>query len=102
MSYIAIAKSGDLVGMANKGEIVSMEIGSPYTLKAFKAFNRINKIYNELAMINCDAGFSDETSDAFFAVSKLFSAASEKLRAIYGEDEWSKWAARTSWIIKKK
>ena len=102
MTYIAIAKSGDLVGMANKGEIVSIDVGSAGELRAWRKFNKVNKIYLAAASFNVESNFSDVASALFWAASEVFCETSAKMREIYGEEVWNKWAARTTWVVKKK
>jgi hypothetical protein len=96
INYISIARGGDLPGMANPGEVVSVPVTTKTELALWRKFNKLNKIYLEAASLFV-AGNTKSHQKIFDAASEAFYAAHRELGAHYG-DEWSKWHARTRWV----
>ena len=95
--YVAIARTGDIAGMANKGEIITLPIEGKAELAQWRKFNRAGKIYQEAASYNVDSGY--EAQALFDAAGDIYYAEHQKMYDIYPE-EWSKWHARTGWVVK--
>ena len=101
INYIAIARSGDLIGMAGKDEAPdTFAITTKAELKLWRTFNRANRVYLEACSDFVFAG-CPEDSRAVDGASDAFSDASQALRDYLGDDVWSKWHARTRWVAKK-
>ncbi len=96
--YIAIARSGDLPGMA--GHTVTMPVTTKKALRLWRNFNRLHNIFHVAFSCRWLYGapkkeceiLQRNALDAFFA-------ASRELGEYYGE-EWTKWHARTDWVVK--
>mgnify|MGYP003634622535 CR=1 FL=1 len=100
ITHIAIARSGDIVGMSNPGEVETFDISDSVTFKAWRAFNRLNKQYHAAMSVFLNSG-GKESHTVPEGVREDFYNAYGDMQALYGEDGFSKWHARTTWVVKK-
>tara|TARA_R110000823_G_C15851509_1_gene492210 strand:+ start:315 stop:665 length:351 start_codon:yes stop_codon:yes gene_type:complete len=110
INYLAIAKTGDIPGMAGPDKTITFRITTKDELKIWRTFNRVNRLYR-LALGNWTAavlsGENDEVKSRLNSAchvirQKVFIPAALKLRAhLGGEDVWSKYHINTTWICRK-
>ena len=98
--YIAVGRSGDLPAMA--GHEVTMPITTKKTLRLWRNFNRLSKIFHTAFALHTLYGApKKECQELSHHALLAFYAASRELGACYGE-EWTKWHSRTIWVVKIK
>jgi hypothetical protein len=100
VNYIAIAREGDIPAMTNPGEPPeTFDITTKEELTLWRAFNRTRKDYQELCSLSVWAGcrgprrLLNKSRTAFYD-------AYEAIQNYYGEEVFSKWHARTTWVCK--
>jgi len=101
VNHIAISRSGDICGMSNDGKGETLSITTKEELKAWREFNRLNKLHHRAC-----SEFLKDTKNAnaqklFDAAYILFIDASHKLKDLVGSEVWSKYHTRTTWVVKK-
>ena len=107
INYLAIAKTGDIPGMAGPGKTITFRITTKDELKIWRTFNRVNRLYR-LALGNWTAAIlsGDDPLPWLQACQvirqKVFIPAAFKLREhLGGEDVWSKYHINTTWVCRK-
>lgn len=102
ITHNAVPVAGDIVGMTGEArhpsDMIAITSKKEYTL--FRDFNRANKAYIETCDLYVRGGCKGPRR-LLEKASDDFSNASQNIRDHYGEDVWSKWHARTRWVIKK-
>ena len=98
LDYIAIARSGDIPGMTNPGEPPeTFNITTKEELTLWRVFNRTSKDYVEM----CDLVVRASCKGPSRLLNKARTAfydANEALQNYYGENVFSKWHGRTTWV----
>jgi len=100
INYIAVPRSGDIVGMTAPGETPeTFTITSKNDLAIWRTFNRANKDHHKACMSFLKDAKTFENYDHY---AEAFNWAVENMRALYGAEIFSKWHARTTWVCKKE
>jgi hypothetical protein len=100
LDYIAIAREGDIPGMTNPGEPpATFPVTTNEELKMWRDFNRANKDYLEHCDLSVRAGCKGPRR-LFDKARTAFYDAYEALQQYYGENVFSKWHGRTTWVCK--
>ena len=102
ITHNAVPVSGDIPGMRGEARHADdmIAITSKHEYALFRNFNRANKKYTELCSLYVYGGCKGPRR-LLDKASFDFNNASRDMRNHYGEDVWSKWHARSHWVIKK-
>ena len=102
ITHNAVPVSGDIGGMRGEyrhpNDMIAITSKKEYDL--FRAFNRANRDFVEVCNLYVRGGCKGPRR-LLEKLSDDFSNASQNLRDHYGDDVWSKWHARSHWVIKK-